>query len=142
MQTRAENIPLSAAPEASPERTQFAVLGGISVAHMLNDMIQSLILAIYPLLKSDFHLSFAQVGLITLTYQLTASLLQPLVGMVTDRKPMPYSLALGMGFTFAGLLVLSVASNYLVILISGRLMNSNRNFSRVGKFNGVINKVH
>ena len=124
MQTRAENIPLSAAPEASPERTQFAVLGGISVAHMLNDMIQSLILAIYPLLKSDFHLSFAQVGLITLTYQLTASLLQPLVGMVTDRKPMPYSLPIGMGFTLCGLLLLSVAPTFPILLLAAALVGT------------------
>ncbi|MES2313614.1 MAG: MFS transporter, partial [Pseudomonadota bacterium] len=89
MQTRVESAPLSPAaipvstdtPASSPssEGTAFGVLGGISFAHMLNDMIQSLILAIYPILKSDFHLSFAQVGLITLTYQLTASMLQPLV---------------------------------------------------------------
>ena len=124
MQTRAENIPLSAVPEASPERTQFAVLGGISVAHMLNDMIQSLILAIYPLLKSDFHLSFAQVGLITLTYQLTASLLQPLVGMAADRRPMPYSLAAGMGFTLAGLLLLATAPNFPVLLLAAALVGT------------------
>src|SRR3546814_1909822 len=83
---------LSSGTAPANEPTHFAVLGGISFAHMLNDMIQSLILAIYPILKNDFQLSFAQVGLITLTFQLTASLLQPLVGMVTDRRPMPYSL--------------------------------------------------
>jgi FSR family fosmidomycin resistance protein-like MFS transporter len=124
MQTRAEDLPLSAAPEASPERTQFAVLGGISVAHMLNDMIQSLLVAIYPLLKSDFHLSFVQVGLITLTFQLTASLLQPLVGMVTDRKPMPYSLPIGMGFTLCGLLLLSVASTFPILLLAAALVGA------------------
>ncbi len=98
-------IPSSPPTAAAPARNapQFAVLGGISFAHMLNDMIQSLILAIYPILKNDFHLSFAQIGLITLTYQLTASLLQPLVGMVTDRRPMPYSLPVGMGFTLCRL---------------------------------------
>ena len=69
---------------------------------MLNDMIQSLILAIYPMLKSQFALSFAQIGLITLTYQITASLLQPLIGLYTDKRPKPYSLPVGMGFTLAG----------------------------------------
>ena len=93
MQTRVDAIPLNPAatpPAAAEERTQFSVLGAISFSHLLNDMIQSLILAIYPLLKSGFDLSFAQVGLITLTYQVTASLLQPLVGLYTDRRPMPY----------------------------------------------------
>ncbi|MFZ0871202.1 MAG: MFS transporter [Rhodanobacter sp.] len=106
------------------EGTQFAVLGGISFAHMLNDMIQSLILAIYPILKNSFHLSFAQIGLITLTYQLTASLLQPLVGMVTDRRPMPYSLPVGMGFTLSGLLLLAVAPNFPLLLLAAALVGT------------------
>jgi FSR family fosmidomycin resistance protein-like MFS transporter len=131
MQTRVESAPLS--PSAIPasttsipssEPTQFAVLGGISFAHMLNDMIQSLILAIYPLLKGSFHLSFAQVGLITLTFQLTASLLQPLVGMVTDKRPMPYSLPVGMGFTLCGLLLLAVAPNFPVLLLAVALVGT------------------
>jgi FSR family fosmidomycin resistance protein-like MFS transporter len=87
-------------------------------------MIQSLILAIYPILKSDFHLSFAQVGLITLTYQLTASMLQPLVGMVTDRRPMPYSLPVGMGFTLCGLLLLAVAPNFPILLLAAALVGT------------------
>nr|WP_235580608.1 MFS transporter [Rhodanobacter sp. Root179] len=91
---------------------------------MLNDMIQSLILAIYPLLKGSFHLSFAQVGLITLTFQLTASLLQPLVGMVTDKRPMPYSLPVGMGFTLCGLLLLAVAPNFPVLLLAVALVGT------------------
>ncbi len=134
MQTRVESAPLSPAaipvstgtPAGTPsgEGTQFAVLGGISFAHMLNDMIQSLILAIYPILKSDFHLSFAQIGLITLTYQLTASLLQPLVGMVTDRRPMPYSLPVGMGFTLCGLLLLAVAPNFPILLLAAALVGT------------------
>jgi FSR family fosmidomycin resistance protein-like MFS transporter len=130
MQTRVESAPLSPAAIPSPigtpatERTQFAVLGGISFAHMLNDMIQSLILAIYPILKGDFHLSFAQVGLITLTYQLTASLLQPLVGTVTDRRPMPYSLPVGMGFTVCGLLLLATAPNFPVLLLAAALVGT------------------
>ncbi|OZB68643.1 MAG: hypothetical protein B7X33_04380, partial [Lysobacterales bacterium 13-68-4] len=95
-----------------PSRPVFPVLGAISFAHLLNDMIQSLILAIYPLLKSGFGLSFGQIGLITLTYQLTASLLQPMVGMAADRRPMPYSLPVGMGFTLCGLLLLADASKF------------------------------
>jgi MFS transporter, FSR family, fosmidomycin resistance protein len=134
METRVETSPLS--PTAMPmstdmpgcvpasEGTQFAVLGGISFAHMLNDMIQSLILAIYPILKNNFHLSFAQIGMITLTYQLTASLLQPLVGMVTDRRPMPYSLPVGMGFTLCGLLLLAVAPNFPVLLLAAALVGT------------------
>jgi MFS family permease len=134
MQTRVENAPLSPAAlpvsidtpasTASGEGTQFAVLGGISFAHMLNDMIQSLILAIYPLLKNSFHLSFAQIGLITLTYQVTASLLQPLVGILTDRRPMPYSLPTGMGFTLCGLLLLAVAPNFAVLLMAAALVGT------------------
>jgi MFS transporter, FSR family, fosmidomycin resistance protein len=134
METRVETSPLSPAAmplstdapgsTAASEGTQFAVIGGISFAHMLNDMIQSLILAIYPILKSSFHLSFAQVGLITLTYQLTASLLQPLVGMVTDRRPMPYSLPVGMGFTLCGLLLLAVAPNFPVLLLAAALVGT------------------
>jgi FSR family fosmidomycin resistance protein-like MFS transporter len=135
MPTRVQNAALSAiSPTATPtnpaasmptsERTQFAVLGGISFAHMLNDMIQSLILAIYPILKNDFQLSFAQIGLITLTYQLTASLLQPLVGIVTDRRPMPYSLPIGMGFTLCGLLLLAVAPTFPILLLAAALVGT------------------
>src|ERR1700682_4587740 len=82
--------------EVAENNTVFAVLVAISFSHMLNDTIQSLIPAIYPILKNSFQLSFTQVGLITLTFQLTASLLQPLVGLYTDRRPMPFSLAIGM----------------------------------------------
>ena len=83
----------AAAPaSAHAEKTGFGVIGAISFAHFLNDMMQSLILAIYPLLKGNFHLDFTQIGLITLTYQITASLLQPMVGLYTDQHPKPYSL--------------------------------------------------
>lgn len=123
MQTRTE--PLTAdSPVAEPPSTAFAVLGAISFSHLLNDMIQSLILAIYPILKSGFALSFGQVGLITLTYQLTASLLQPLVGMATDRRPMPYSLPVGMGFTLCGLLLLATAPNFPVLLVAAALVGT------------------
>lgn len=121
MQTRAE--PVAAALPAEP-RTAFAVLGAISFSHLLNDMIQSLIVAIYPILKSGFALSFGQVGLITLTYQITASLLQPLVGVATDRRSMPYSLPVGMGFTLCGLLLLAVAPSFPVLLVAAALVGT------------------
>lgn len=125
MQTRVEDLPLSSAPAARAEPgTEFRILGAISFSHLLNDMIQSLILAIYPVLKSDFSLSFGQIGLITLTYQLTASLLQPAVGMITDKKPMPYSLPVGMGFSLCGLLLLAVAPNFTVLLIAAALVGT------------------
>ncbi len=119
-------IPVSAVAQrpAPSQRPQFAVLGAISFAHMLNDMIQSLILAIYPVLKHDFALNFAQVGLITLTYQITASLLQPLVGVVTDKHPLPYSLPVGMGFTLCGLLLLATAPNFAVLLVAAGLVGT------------------
>ncbi|HET6805009.1 MAG TPA: MFS transporter [Frateuria sp.] len=121
MQIRVEPAP--AALPAEPG-TAFAVLGAISFSHLLNDMIQSLIVAIYPILKSGFALSFGQIGLITLTYQLTASLLQPLVGVATDRRPMPYSLPVGMGFTLCGLLLLATAPNFGVLLVAAALVGT------------------
>jgi FSR family fosmidomycin resistance protein-like MFS transporter len=108
--------------EKIAENTVFAVLMAISVSHLLNDTIQSVIPAIYPLLKESFHLSFTQIGLITLTFQLTASLLQPFVGLYTDHRPQPYSLAIGMGFTLVGLLLLSRAGNFPMILCSAALV--------------------
>ncbi|MDB5800509.1 MAG: Fosmidomycin resistance protein [Rhodocyclales bacterium] len=113
----------AALPDAN-ERTRFRVLGAISFAHFLNDMIQSLILAIYPLLKGEFHLSFAQIGLITLTFQITASLLQPVVGLYTDKYPKPYSLAIGMSCTLVGLLLLAVAPNFETVLIASALVGT------------------
>ena len=102
--------------------TTYQVIAAISFAHLLNDMMQSVLLAIYPMLKLGLHLSFAQIGLITLTYQLTASLLQPLIGLYTDRRPMPYSLPLGMGFTFVGLLSLAQAGSFGAVLLSAMLI--------------------
>jgi FSR family fosmidomycin resistance protein-like MFS transporter len=112
----------SAQPAARVQRTVYSVLGAISFSHLLNDMIQSLILAIYPMLKDNFSLSFGQIGLITLTYQITASLLQPLVGAYTDKHPKPYSLPVGMGFTLAGLLLMSVAPSFGVLLVAAALV--------------------
>jgi MFS transporter, FSR family, fosmidomycin resistance protein len=98
--------------------TSFAVLGTIGFCHLLTDMMQSLLPAIYPTLKDQFHLSFAQIGLVTLAFQCTASLFQPVVGYFADLRPMPYSLAIGMVATLGGLLVLAIAPNYPVLLIS------------------------
>lgn len=105
-------------------RTRFNVLGAISFSHFLNDLIQSLIVAIYPLLKGEFALSFAEIGLITLTYQLCASVLQPVVGVYTDRHPKPYSLSAGMGCTLAGLLTLAWAPNYRAVLLAAALIGT------------------
>src|SRR5277367_4012111 len=88
------------------EQTTFAILFAVSFCHLLNDMMQALMPAIYPELKVQFHLSFAQIGLVTLAFQATASLLQPAVGFYSDKRPMPFSLPIGMLFTFAGLLLL------------------------------------
>src|SRR3954468_1279922 len=104
------------------EGTVYSILLTISFSHLLNDTIQSLIPSIYPVVKNTFHLSFSQVGLITLTFQLTASLLQPFVGFYTDRTPRPYSLAIGMGFTLLGLVSLSMAPSFIAILVSVSLI--------------------
>ena len=104
-------------PSPSP-KASYGILGAISASHMVNDMMQSLILAMYPILKGDFHLSFVQIGLITLTYQLTASLLQPLIGLYTDRRPQPYSLPFGMVSTLCGLILLAYAPTYAMLLVA------------------------
>src|SRR5947208_2705791 len=109
-------------PARKGGRTAFAVLVALSVSHLLNDTIQSLIAAVYPVLKEDYALTFTQIGLITLAFQFTASLLQPLVGLYTDRRPLPFSLAIGMGVTLTGLLLLSVADNFPAILGAAALV--------------------
>ena len=100
----------------------YVVLAGISFSHFLNDTMQSLIASVYPILKESYSLDYTQIGLITLAFQFTASLLQPVIGHMTDKKAQPFSLALGMGFTFFGLLLLSVAARYPVILIAAALV--------------------
>lgn len=97
---------------------RYSILGAVSFVHLLNDMMQSVIIAIYPMLKGDFDLSFFQIGAITLTFQLTASLLQPFVGLVTDRRPLPFLMPAGMFFTLAGLLLLSIAPTYGMLLLA------------------------
>ena len=119
--------PLAAAPPAGQptnDRTAFRVLSAVSASHMLNDMMQSVLLAIYPLLHANFSLTIGQIGLITLTYQISASLLQPVVGFVSDKHPMPYSLPAGMGSTLAGLLLLSVAPSYGFVLLAAALIGA------------------
>jgi FSR family fosmidomycin resistance protein-like MFS transporter len=100
------------------QNTLFAILLALSFSHLLNDLLQSLIPAVYPILKSSFQLNYRQIGLITLSFQLTASLLQPLVGLYTDRYPQPYSLAIGMTFTLVGLILLSVAGSFPAIIVA------------------------
>jgi FSR family fosmidomycin resistance protein-like MFS transporter len=106
------------------ETTRFKLLGAISFSHFLNDMIQSLIIAIYPLLKGEFTLSFMQIGAITLTYQLCASVLQPLVGIYTDKHPKPFSLSIGMGCTLIGLVTLALAPNYASVLVAAAMVGA------------------
>ncbi|EGP10141.1 MFS transporter [Afipia clevelandensis] len=102
----------------------YAIIGAISVTHLLNDLMQSLIPAVYPILKDNYALDFSQIGLITLAFMFTSSLLQPLVGAYTDKRPLPFSLPLGMGFTFAGLILLSLAHHYGTILIAAALVGT------------------
>lgn len=109
----------ASAPTASlPQRAMMPVLIALSFTHLLNDMIQSLIPAIYPIIKEAYRLDFGQIGLITLTFQVSASLLQPAVGLYTDKHPMPYSMVVGMGFTLSGLIGLAYAGSYGFLLLS------------------------
>jgi len=114
--------PAAPALAASANNTTFAVILSLSFCHLLNDMMQSLVPALYPILKDSYALSFGQIGFITLAFQCTASMLQPVVGMYTDKKPQPYSLMVGMGFTLVGLLLMSQASSYPLILFAAALI--------------------
>ena len=113
-----------ATPGPQKARTAFGILGAISLSHLLNDMIQSLILALYPLLQSEFSLSFVQIGMITLTFQVTSSLLQPVVGYYTDKYPMPWSLPIGMCFTLCGLVILALAGSFPMVLLAAALVGT------------------
>ncbi|HKH81239.1 MAG TPA: MFS transporter [Methylovirgula sp.] len=104
------------------ETTLFAVLLALSLSHVMNDTVQSLLPAIYPVIKQSFHLDFGQIGIITLAFQITASLLQPLVGLSTDRHPRPYSLPLGMGVTLSGLLLLAFAQHFALVVLAAALI--------------------
>jgi MFS transporter, FSR family, fosmidomycin resistance protein len=108
-------------PLPATEGTLLRVLAAVSFCHCINDMIQSLLPSIYPILKSGFHLDFGQIGLITLTFQITASLLQPFIGLFTDRRPMPYSLPIGMASTLVGLVMLAYAPSFGLLLVAASL---------------------
>ena len=115
--------PIEAAPApAAAGRTVFSVLMAASFCHLLNDMVQALLPAVYPILRGNFDLSFAQVGFLTFVYQMTGSLLQPFVGLYTDRRPLPYSLPFGMASSMAGLLTLAFAPSYAVLLAGAMLL--------------------
>ena len=120
-ETNLTAIRAAASADASG-KTVFKILLAISFCHLLNDTVQSLIPAIYPILRTSFHLNLGQIGLIALTSQVTASLLQPLVGLYTDRRPQPYSLAVGMGITLIGLLAFSMAPSFGTILVAAALV--------------------
>ena len=129
MTTRESSLQLEAAPAAAAAAsraasvgTTFSIILSLSFCHLLNDMMQSLVPALYPILKTSYGLSFSQVGLITLAFQCTASMLQPVVGLYTDRRPQPYSLTAGIGLTLIGLLLMSRASTYPVILFAAMLI--------------------
>src|ERR1700723_877200 len=111
-------------PVVSAAPTRFNLPGALNFSHFLNDMMQSLIVSIYPLLKGEFHLSFVQIGTITLTYQACASLLQPLIGVYTDKHPKPYSLSVGMSFTLIGMVTLAFAPNYTSVLAAAALIGA------------------
>ena len=100
------------------EGTMYSMLVICSISHFLNDMIQSIIPSIYPIIKDKFDFSFAQIGIITLVFQMTSSILQPFTGLYADRHPRPYALSIGMCFTLTGLLMLAFADNYLLILLA------------------------
>jgi len=119
-----EPIAVVAPPRAAvrADGTAFAILGALSFCHLLNDMIASLVPAIYPIFRNVFQLDYAQIGLITLTYQCTASVFQPLVGLYTDHKPKPYSLPAGMSFTLVGLLLLAQAGSFSTLLVAAALI--------------------
>ncbi len=121
METASESANLASLTHAS---TAFKILGAICFSHLLNDLIQSLIPAIYPLIKDSFSLSFTQIGLITLTFQITASLLQPVVGLYTDHHPKPYSLSIGIGCSLIGLIILSFAPSYGVLLVAAAMVGT------------------
>lgn len=113
---------MTAGDSRTPDSATWLVIVGVSLCHLLNDVMQSLLAAIYPLLRAEFALDFWQIGLMTFAFQVTASLLQPLIGLVTDRRPFPYSLPLGMGATMVGLILLAFADDYGLLLAGAMLI--------------------
>lgn len=123
MKSIQQDLPNAYQPESSDaQQTVFPILLALSFSHLLNDTLQSLIPSIYPMVKDSFQLSFSQIGLITFTFQISASVLQPLVGHFMDKRPQPYALAIGMGFTMFGLVSLSIATSFNIVLMSVALM--------------------
>ena len=120
--TTRTGTPSAAFEKTSDEQAVLAILFALSFSHLVNDTIQSLVPSVYPILKTSYHLDFGQIGLITLAFQLTASFLQPVVGLVTDRRPAPFSLAVGMAFSLCGLVLLSRAPSYPIILVAAALV--------------------
>lgn len=116
--TESTTLPRTRAVEA----TAYTVILAVSFCHLLNDMMQSLFAAIYPLLQSNYKLDFGQIGLLTLTFQITASVLQPLIGLSTDKRPLPYSTACGMASTLLGLVLLAFATHYGLLLVAAALI--------------------
>ena len=119
--TEATEYEISSPKPDSTGKTMLRVLAAVSFCHLINDMLQSLLPSIYPILKSSFHLHFSQIGLITLTFQITASLLQPFIGMFTDKKPLPFSLPVGMACTMVGLVMLAYAPTFGLLLIAASM---------------------
>lgn len=119
-----EKMSPAGAEGVSPRRTVIEVLLALSFSHMLNDTIQALLPSIYPMLKTSFRLSFAQIGFISLVYQCVASLLQPVIGAYADRRPMPYSLAVGMGFTLCGVVLIAFAESFPMLLVAAALVGA------------------
>jgi FSR family fosmidomycin resistance protein-like MFS transporter len=118
MKTLNEGAATETAATLTASQTVFPILLALSFSHLLNDTMQSLIPSIYPMVKDSFQLSFSQIGLITFTFQVSASVFQPLVGSYTDKRPQPYALAVGMCFTLLGLICLSMASSFNIVLVS------------------------
>lgn len=116
------STPVAVAAPPAADRTAFGVLAALSLCHLLNDVMQSLVAALYPVLKANYDLSFGQIGLIAFVFSGTASLFQPLVGLYTDRHPLPYSLAAGMAFSFCGLLLLAYATSFPFLLLAAGLV--------------------
>src|SRR3954463_7368317 len=106
----------------SARTSTLSILFALSFCHLLNDSVQALLPAIYPLLKDSFSLSFTQIGLITLTFQMVGSILQPVIGFYTDKHPKPYSLVVGMGITLTGLVALAIAPNYYGVLLAAGMI--------------------
>ncbi len=131
--------------DKNKEVTIYPILFAISFAHLLNDMMQSVIPSIYPIIKDEYGLSFIQIGIITFVFQMTSSILQPLVGIYSDRHPHPYSLSTGMLFTLSGILLLSIADNFGLLILSVAVVGLGSSIfhpesSRIAQMAGGVNK--